>query len=146
MVSMTSAGSELAVSASAPTAQTAAGFNALTYTVVGGVSTIGPIGGTYEENEFKPLIGPVETHKGAVSYGSLNPTMAANDADAGQTILATALDSQLAQLAVRVTKPDGTKRYMMCPVFSLVDTIGEANTIITRQAALRINTKPIPGT
>ncbi len=146
MPSQTSAGSELAVSAAAPAAQTAAGYAALTWTPVGSVSSIGTIGPTYEEISFKPLIGAEETHKGSPNYGSLTPAMASDDTDAGQTILATAADSQTAQLAVRVTKPDGKKSYFMVRVFSLPDTIGETNTIIMRNANLRINTKPIPGT
>lgn len=146
MVSMTSAGSELAVSAAAPATQTSAGYAALTYTPVGGVSSIGSIGATYGEIEFVPLIGATETHKGGVNYGSLTPSMASDDSDAGQTILATATDSQTALLSVRVTKPDGKRVYCQARCFSLPDTIGEANTIIMRNANLKINVKPVPHT
>lgn len=143
MTSMTSAGTEFAVSAGVPATQTLAGYTALTYTPVGGTSSIGAIGATYEEISFKPLIGPEETHKGSPNYGSLTPAMASDDADAGQAILQTALDSQTAQIAVRITKPDGKKRYFQCRVFSLPDTIGESNSIIMKNASLKINTKPI---
>ena len=92
MTSSTSAGTTIAVSIASPATQDAAGFAALTLTVVGGVESIPAFGALSTVNSFQPLNGPQEKHKGPVNYGSLQIPMAYDKSDAGQTIIRTLAD------------------------------------------------------
>lgn len=143
MASLTAAGSALAISAGSPATQDAAGYAALTYTEIGGIEKIGAIGATFAKVEFQPLKGGKEKHKGSPDYGSLQPSLAHNDADAGQTLLRTAADAQTAQYAFKVTLADGAVRYFQGRVFGYPETIDGADTIIMANPTIEINTKPI---
>lgn len=90
MGSTTAANSTLAISAAAPATKDAAGYAALTYTEIGGIDKIGPIGASFAKVEFQPLKGPKDKHKGSYDSGSLNPSMAYDPDDAGQALLRTA--------------------------------------------------------
>lgn len=143
MASLTAAGSALAISAGVPATQDQTGYAALTYTEIGGIDKIGGFGATFAEVPFKPLKGPEETHKGSPNYGSLQPSMAANDADAGQTLMHTASDNQTAQYAFKVTRSDGAVRYFQGRVFGMPETIDGADSIVMHTPTIKINTKPI---
>lgn len=139
MGSITAAGSALAVSAGVPATQDAAGYAALTYTEVGGVEKIGAIGAVYAKVEFQPLKGPKQKHKGSRDNGSLQPSMAHDDEDAGQTIVRTAADANTL-LANRVTYPDGAIRYFQGRVFGYPENTDGADTIIMANPTLEIDT------
>jgi len=139
MVSTTSAGSALAISAGTPTSQLPAGYSALTYTEIGQIQNIGAIGATYAKVEFQPLKGPKQKHKGSVDYGTLNPTLAHDEADAGQTLLRTASDSNNLY-AFAVTYPNGAKRYFQGRVFGYPETTDGADSIITAAPTIEIDT------
>lgn len=140
---MTAAGSKLAICADLPATQDEAGYTALTFVQVGLVEKLGPLGGTFDEVTFQPLDGGELTFKGPPKYGSLNPTMAVDDADAGQALMHTASDDQLGEYPFKVTRPDGAIRYFNGRVFGMPETIDGANTVITANPTIRINTKPI---
>lgn len=140
----TAAGTGLAISAGIPATQTEAGYSALTYTEVGGVESLGGFGATTEVVTFQPLKGPQQKHKGPTNYGTLNPTILQDDADAGQNLLGVASGpTNNALYAVRVTKPDGSLRYFQTRVFGMPETIGAANSMITAAPVLEINTEVI---
>lgn len=143
MGSMTAAGTTLAFSAAIPATYDAAGFAALTFTEVGGLEKIGGIGATYAKVEFKPLKGATEKHKGSVDYGSLQPSMAVDETDAGQTLMRTASEHPTASYSGRVILPDGSKRYFMSKIFGMPETIDGADSIIMATPTVEINTKPI---
>ncbi|MBY9062300.1 phage tail protein [Sphingomonas yunnanensis] len=146
MASTTAAGTGLAISAGTPAGQTEAAYKALTYTEVGNVESLGGFGAATEVVSFQPLKGAQQKYKGPTNYGTLNPTIALDDADAGQQLLATAsAPDNNALYAVRVTKPDGSTRYFQVRVFGMPETIGAANTMITAQPVLEINTPVIKG-
>ena len=86
----TAAGTKLAISAASPATFDAAGYAALTYTEVGDVSNLGAFGANFAKVEFQPLNGGKLKLKGSIDYGTLNPTIALDPTDAGQTLLRTA--------------------------------------------------------
>lgn len=143
MGAMTAAGAKLAISAGIPGTQDEAGFVALTYTNVGLVDKLGPIGGAFEKVTFQPLDGGLQKFKGPVDYGTLNPSMALDSEDAGQALMFTASEDQIGDYAFRVTKPDGAIRYFQGKVFGMPEEINAANSVIMANPTVEINTKPI---
>ncbi|KAE8235578.1 hypothetical protein A4X03_0g9728 [Tilletia caries] len=143
MGGMTAAGSKLAISAGTPATMTEAGFTALTYTVVGLVEKLGPIGRTFDEVTFQPLDGDELVFKGPSKNGALNPTMAADPDDAGQALMHTASEDRLKDYPFKVIRPDGSLRYFMGKVFGMPESIEGAATVITANPTVRINSVPI---
>lgn len=140
---MTAAGSQLAISAAQPATQDEAGFTALTFLNIGLVDKIGPMGATYAQTTFQPLVGPEITIKGGAKYGVINPSYASDSEDAGQALMATASDEQITDYSFRLTRPDGSIRYWMGKVFGVPEDIGTAETVIMVNPVVAINTKPI---
>lgn len=142
MVSSTAAGSALAISAASPATDDAAGYAALTFTEIGQIDKIGSVGAVFAKVEFQPLKGPKQKHKGSVDYGSLSPTLAHDDTDAGQTLLRTAADDATSKLyAFMVTYPTGAKRYFQGRVFGYPETTDGADSILTAAPTIEISTK-----
>lgn len=141
MPSMTAAGTGLAISAGVPATQDAAGYGALSYTEISNVESLGGFGPTTEVTTFQPLRGAQQKHKGPTNFGALNPTIALEEADAGQALLTTAsAPTNSALYAIRVSKPDGSLRYFQARVFGMPETIGAANSMITAAPVIEINT------
>lgn len=141
MTAITGAGSALAISAATPATFDAAGYGALTYTVIGGIDKLGALGGTFTKVEFQALSGQKDKLKGSFDSGSLNPTIAVNSDDAGQALLATASDDRTQKLyAFKVTKPDGAIRYFRGRVFGMAETIDGADSVITAAPEIGICT------
>ncbi|MCU6454352.1 hypothetical protein LPN01_09695 [Sphingomonas sp. A2-49] len=144
MTSMTAAGSKLAISAAAPATADAAGYAALAYTSVGQVEQLGPFGATFEVVNFQPLDGPLQKYKGPSNSGALSPSLAHDDADAGQTLLRTAADDKTSKLySFRVTLPNGTLRYFGGRVFGYPETVGAANSMVMANPSIEISTDVI---
>jgi len=139
MTSTTAAGTKLAISAAHPATEDETGYAALTYTEIGQVEQIGAIGATYNKVEFTPLRGPKQKHKGSVDYGSLSPSLAHDDSDAGQTLLRTASESD-ALYSFEVTYPDGAKRYFQGRVFGYPENVQGADTILMANPTVEIDT------
>lgn len=144
MGSTTAAGTALAISAASPATQDAAGYAALTYTEIGQIEKIGTIGATFNKVEFTPLKGAKQKHKGSVDYGSLQPSLAHDDGDAGQTLLRTAADDGTSTLySFKVTYPDGAIRYFQGRVFGYPENTDGADTIIMANPTVEIETKVV---
>ena len=142
MTSTTAAGSALAISASTPATEDAAGYAALTFTEIGQIDKIGAIGAVFAKVEFQPLKGPKQKHKGSVDYGALSPTLAHDDSDAGQTLLRAASDDATSTLySFEVTYPTGAKRYFQGRVFGYPETTDGADTILTAAPTIEISTR-----
>ena len=141
-MSTTAAGTTIAIGAAAPATQDAAGYTALTLIVIGGVEQIGAIGAVTNKVEFQPLNGPKEKHKGSTDFGSLSPSIAHDDLDAGQILLRTASEPTNNTLyPICVTLPTGEKRYSMGRVFGYPETIGNADSIVMANPTIELNTK-----
>lgn len=140
---MTAAGSMLAISATLPATQDAAGFAALTHVNIALVDKIGPMGATYGQTTFQPLVGPEITMKGGAKYGVINPSYASDSEDAGQALMATASEEQIDDFSFKLTRPDGSIRYFLGKVFGVPEDIGTAETVIMVNPVIAINTKPV---
>lgn len=137
----TAAGSKLAISAALPATQTSTAYEALTYTTIGGIESIGGFGAATEVVTFTPLDGPVEKYKGPTNYGQLSPTLKVDDADAGQALVqVAAAPTNNALYAFKVTKPDGSLRFFQGGVFGFQETVGAANSMIMATPSIEINT------
>lgn len=142
MGSSTAAGTALAISVATPATFDAAGYGALTFTEIGQIEKIGSIGASFNKVEFVPLKGPKQKHKGSVDYGSLQPSLAHDDEDAGQTLLRTAGADETSTLySFKVTYPDGAKRFFQGRVFGYPETTDGADTIIMATPTIEIDTK-----
>lgn len=144
MTSTTAAGSALAISAGNPATEDAAGYGALVYTEIGSIEKIGSIGPSFAKIEFKPLKGAVDKHKGSVDYGSLQPSMAIDEEDAGQTLFRTASDDATSKLySFMVTLATGGKRYFQGRTFGYPETIDGADTILMATPTVEVCTKVV---
>lgn len=144
MGSTTAAGTTLAMSAAAPATQDAAGYKALVTTEIGGVEKIGAIGATFAKVDFQPLKGPKDKHKGSPDYGSLSPSVAYDDSDAGQTLMRTAADDATSKLySFVVTYPTGEARGFQGRVFGFPENTDGADTIIMANPTIEICTKVV---
>lgn len=142
MTSQTGAGSSLAISAAAPATQDAAGYAALTHTEIGNVEKLGAFGASFAKVEFQPLKGAKQKYKGSADYGSLQPSIAIDSTDAGQTLMQTAADDETQKLySFRVTLSDGAKRYFQGRVFGLPENVDGADSMVMSTPALEICTK-----
>lgn len=141
MVSSTSAGTTLAISAGNPATLDGTGYAALTYTEVGGVEKLGVIGSTTNKIAFQPLKGGIEKFKGSTDYGSLQPSMAYDKADAGQILLRTAsAPDNHALYAFLATYPNGDKRYFRARTFGWPENIDGADSLIMANPTIEICT------
>lgn len=140
MGSTTAAGTAIGISAATPATFDAAGYAALTFTEIGNVEKLGPIGPTFAKVEFKPLKGPTKKFKGSVDYGSLNPSLAHDDSDAGQTLLRTAANNLTTLYSFKVTYPDNAIRYFQGRVFGYPEVTDGADTVIMANPTIEIDT------
>lgn len=137
--SSTAAGSTLGISAALPANENKAGYEALTFTKINGIEKIGTIGATFAEVPFQPLDGPKETHKGSRDNGSLQPSLAHDSSDAGQSVLraAGASDNNYA-FKVTIAKT-GAVRYFFGRSFGYPETIDGADSIVMANPTIKIN-------
>lgn len=141
MGSTTAAGTALAISATGPATETKTAYEALTFTEIGQVEKIGAAGAVYGKIEFTPLKGAKQKHKGSVDYGSLSPSMAHDDTDAGQILLRTASDDATSKrYAFKITYPTGAIRYFQGRVFGYPENVDGADTILMANPTIEIDT------
>lgn len=143
MGTTTAAGTAIAMSAAAPATEDAAGYAALTYTEIGQVEQIGAIGATTEVITFQPLKGAAQKHKGGTNFGSIQPALAHDDSDAGQTLLRTAAEDLTDLYSFKVTYPDGATRYFQGRVFGYPETVQGATSMLMANPTIEISTKII---
>jgi hypothetical protein len=140
----TGAGSSIAISVAAPATQDAAGFAALTFTEAGNCEKIGSIGATFGKTEFQPLKGAKQKLKGSPDYGSLQPSFAHDETDAGQALFRTAADDEVnALFSFKVTYQNGAKRYFQGRVFGWPETIEGADPVMMATPTVEICTKVV---
>ena len=140
----TGAGSAIAISIAAPATQDVAGYSALTYTEAGNCEKIGTIGATFAKTEFQPLKGAKQKLKGSPDYGSLQPSFALDETDAGQTLFKTAADDELnALFSIRVTLQSGARRFFQSRVFGWPETVDGADPVVMATPTVEICTKVV---
>lgn len=141
MGSTTAAGSTLAISATAPATFDDVGYEAVVFTEVGGIDKIGGLGAVFAKVEFQPLKGPKDKHKGSRDNGSLAPSMAFDEEDAGQVLMQTASDDKTSKIYYfEVVYPTGAKRWFGGRVFGMPETVDGADSIITANPTIEIIT------
>lgn len=144
MAASSAAGSTLAISVAAPATNDVTGFAALAFTEIGGIEKIGTIGAVFAKTEFQPFLGAKQKYKGAVDYGALQPSLAHDETDAGQSILRIAADDETNKLfAFVLTYPTGAKRYFQGRVFGYPETTDGADTVLTAAPVVEICTKVV---
>ncbi|WP_242137381.1 hypothetical protein [Sphingomonas sp. TREG-RG-20F-R18-01] len=144
MTIQASAGAALAITAASPATPDAAGYAALTLVEIGNIEKIGTIGSVYAKIEFQPLKGAKQKLKGSADYGSLQPSVAHDGSDAGQTLLRTAADDETNKLySFQVTYQNGDKRYFQGRVFGYPETVDGADTILMAAPTVEICTKVV---
>jgi hypothetical protein len=144
MAASSAAGSTLAISVGVPATQDGTGYAALSYTDIGNLEKIGTVGASYAKTEFQPFQGAKQKYKASADYGSLAPTLAHDEADAGQSILRTAADDETNRLyAFALTYPTGAKRYFQARVFGYPETIDGADTVLLATPTIEICTKVV---
>ena len=137
----TSLGTIYEVSAAAPATYDEAGFAALSYTEVGEVTNLGSLGATFEDVTHTPLKDGVTQHrKGAVDYGELAMTVAADDDDAGQILVDSGVDGANRDVVYshKVTLQSGAVRYFSGQLFSNPETIGEASSMVNMEVNVKL--------
>ncbi|MBW6531940.1 hypothetical protein KZ820_14455 [Sphingomonas sp. RRHST34] len=145
MASTTAAGTAFAISATTPASQDAAGYGALTFVEIGQVEKLGTIGAAFAKVEFQPLKGPKQKQKGSADFGSLQPSMAFDADDAGQSLLRAAADDGSSKLySFRVTFPTGAIRYFLGRVFGAPENVDGADSIIMSMPTVEINSRVVP--
>lgn len=109
--SFRSIGTTLGVSASAPATYDASGYGALTFTTVGGVSSIGEFGASFEQVTHVDLDdGETQKDYGTKNAGDPSVVYRIIPSDAGQGILETA-EGALNKISIKVTRPNGLIQY-----------------------------------
>lgn len=142
MTSQTAAGSTLAISAALPASLDATGYGALSFLEVGQVEKIGAFGATFAKVEFQPLKGEKQKYKGSPDSGAIQPSLALDPADAGQTLLQASADDASQKLySFRVTYPDGAKRFFGGRTFGMPENADGADSMLMATPAIEICTK-----
>ncbi len=142
MGSQTAAGSSLAISAASPATQDATGYNALSMVDIGQVEKLGSFGASFAKVEFQPLKGAKQKYKGSADYGALQPSIAIDSLDAGQTLLQVASDDESQKLySFRVTYQDGAKRFFQGRSFGAPETADAADSMVMATPTIEICTK-----
>lgn len=139
----TAAGASLAISATLAATYDAAGYGALTFTTVGEITAIGEFGKEFAVVTHNPLATRgTKKSKGSFNNGTLSPTMALDNTDAGQTLMKAALESD-APYAFRVTLDTGEIYYLEGIVPMFKPNVGTVDDVVTATATIDINENPI---
>ena len=146
-----SVGTTLSVVDSAPDTFDTAGFQALTYSLVGEATEIPAFGAEAALATHTPLAtGIVNKRRGSINYGSVTVPLALSASDAGQAILEAAgradagVDSQV---SVEIKLADGvTTLYATAQVMSFKTNVGNSDAIAMAEVTLELDSKVLVAT
>ncbi|WP_197919313.1 hypothetical protein [Thiosulfatihalobacter marinus] len=139
----TASGVTLGISNTAPATHDETGFDALTFTNVGELTNVGEFGKEWALVTHSPLASRgVKKSKGGYNNGTLNPALALDPDDAGQTAMKTALESD-SNAYFAVTLQDGTIFYFEGLVMSFKPNIGGNDDVVTASASIEISPSAI---
>jgi len=143
MAVQTSTGMILSVSIAAPATQTKAGYDALTFTVIGEVVSIGAYGASQEEVNHTPLsTGLVQKFKGATNNGSLAVEMGLDISDAGQLLLLAGSDGaqKFTSHSIKLEYSGGQIDAFQGLIFGYNKNPGAINSMVSATTNIGINT------
>ena len=129
-----SSGASLAIATSLPATYNQAGYEALSWTVIGEVTGVPMVGESNAVVTHSPLDTiDVEKFPGSRNFGSAVIPMALDDADAGQT----AAEGQLRNnVSFRIAFPDGEEHYFTALVTSFQSGAPGPDSICAAQMGL----------
>jgi len=140
---VSSVGTVVSVSTTAPATYDAAGFGALTWSTCGELAELPSFGAEAALATHTPLsTGIVAKRRGSLNYGSVALTMAVSDTDAGQTVLqdsAEAAAGSDAAVSVKVVLVNGEIQYFTAQVMSYKVNVGNADAITMAEVTLEID-------
>jgi hypothetical protein len=140
---VSSVGTVVSVSTTAPATYDAAGFGALTWSTCGELAELPSFGAEAALATHTPLAtGIVAKRRGSLNYGSVALTMAVSDTDAGQTVLqdsAEAAAGSDAAVSVKVVLVNGEIQYFTAQVMSYKVNVGNADAITMAEVTLEID-------
>jgi hypothetical protein len=140
---VSSVGTIVSVSATAPATYDATGFAALTWSACGELADLPAFGAEAALATHTPLkTGIVAKRRGSLNYGSVTLTMALSEVDAGQTILQTkgsAAAGASALVSVKVALVNGDIQYFTAQVMSFKTNVGNADAITMAEVTLEID-------
>ena len=136
---ITYGGAVFSLSAGVPATYTSAGFAALTYTQIGELMSFGDRCQTFEDVNYNTIGDRATKHlKGTTDQPETEIEMAIDRNDAGQLLLKVAKGSD-AEYSFKVVYSNGEIDYFQALVYSFVTVGGDANTVRTGTASVRIN-------
>lgn len=140
---VSSVGTIVSVSATAPATYDATGFAALTWSACGELSDLPAFGAEAALATHTPLgTGIVAKRRGSLNYGSVTLAMASSFADTGQGVLKTAGEAPAgsdAQVSVKVALVTGEIQYFTAQVMSYKTNVGNADAITMAEVTLEID-------
>lgn len=143
MAKMVNVGMAVAISASTPASEDASGYDALSYTSISGITSIGAFGAVAALVESNPLeTGIVEKFKGMRNYGTMTLDLDYDPDASFNAIIESAVEGATIndRHSIRVTYPDNKIRYFGVKVFSAPENPGGTNSMVTRSVQLEVET------
>lgn len=140
MTTFTTAGTTIKVTAATPATFNAAGYAALSYTLIGEVTDLGEFGREYNLVTHNPIDnrGTVKK-KGSFNEGQISLQLGLDTDDAGQIILKAASLSD-ANYSFIVTTQNGDKYYFQAQVMSFKVGAGGVDQILAATVQLELTT------
>lgn len=137
---VTFAGTTISISAGVPATYDAAGFEALTFTEIGEITTAPPSGGkTFEDVSWNTLSDRATKHaKGTYDQPEISLTVIDDRTDAGQTLGKAALESD-DEYAFKVEYNNGEIDYFQALVIGYAGEGGDANALRQSTLTMRRN-------
>lgn len=140
---VSSVGTIVSVSATAPATYDATGFAALTWSACGELADLPAFGAEAALATHTPLkTGIVAKRRGSLNYGSVTLTMGLSDTDTGQVILqskGSAAAGTSASVSVKVALVNGDIQYFTAQVMSYKTNVGNADAITMAEVTLEID-------
>jgi len=137
-LAITSAGSKISIG-NPPASQTLVALQAVSYTDIAEVTDIGEFGKSYNLVTHNPLGDRVTVkRKGSINNGTIALQMAYAPADPGQTLLATAVDSDNSY-SYRVTLQDLTQFYFTGQAMGRPVQVGGVDSITASTCNIEID-------
>lgn len=140
---VSSVGTIVSVSATAPATYNATGFGALTWSACGELSDLPAFGAEAALATHTPLqTGIVAKRRGSLNYGSVTLTMAASADDDGQAVLQAKGEAGAgsdASVSVKVELVNGEIQYFTAQVMSYKTNVGNADAITMAEVTLEID-------
>ena len=138
MTVATTAGTTIAVSASAPATYDSSGYGALSFTTVGEVTNLGSFGREYTLVTHNPIgTRATQKYKGSYNEGQIAMEVGLDTDDAGQDLLATASASD-SNYSFKVTAQNGDVYYFIAKVMSFKRNFGGVDQITSATITLEI--------